>query len=64
MISKKTITILVIILLLNSSRYLTYLLEGNDSIYYLTMFILNVLGLLAVLLKLFFKRKSRNDIVK
>lgn len=62
MISKKTITILVIILLLNSSRYLTYLLEGNDSIYYLTMFILNVLGLLAVLLNLFFK--SRNDIVK
>lgn len=64
MISKKTITILVIILLLNSSRYFTYLLEGNDSIYYLTMFILNVLGLLAVLLKLFFKRKSCNDIVK
>ncbi|TMW71195.1 hypothetical protein FGB90_14660 [Alteribacter natronophilus] len=54
---KKTYVFLIIILIINSSRYLTYLIEGNNSLYYISMFILNIIGLVVILISLLFNKK-------
>ncbi|MFD2913364.1 hypothetical protein [Jeotgalibacillus terrae] len=50
--------LLIILLTLNAGRYLTYLLQGSASTYYIIMLVLNIVGLLIVGLTFMKKRRQ------
>ncbi|MGF2616259.1 hypothetical protein FZC84_00570 [Rossellomorea vietnamensis] len=54
-----TFSIVIIILLINAGRYSSYLLEGSSSIYYLSMFLLNIAGLITMLVQLYYSYKNK-----
>jgi hypothetical protein len=54
---KKTLAILFIILSLNAVRYLTYILEENDSVYYVGMFLVNLIAIMGVIIH-FYSQKN------
>lgn len=53
-----TFSIVIIILLINAGRYSSYFIDGSDSVYYLSMFLLNVGGLITMLMQFYFSRKN------
>ncbi|WP_113927993.1 hypothetical protein [Bacillus sp. P14.5] len=48
--NRTTFSVVIIILLFNAARYSSYLLGGSSSIYYLSMFLLNIAGLITIVL--------------
>ncbi|MGD7044790.1 hypothetical protein [Jeotgalibacillus proteolyticus] len=56
---RKVYLALLFVLGLNTSRYLTYLLEGDGSNYYGSMFILNAVSFLGVIIYIFFTKNKK-----
>lgn len=59
-INNKKMILLFIVLLLNSLRYLGYIIESPDNIYFVTMLCLNILALfVTIFISYRLKIKSR-----
>ncbi len=59
--NKKTHIFLVIVLAINTLRYGTYLLEGNTHIYYIIMFLANLIAMLFVIISRLNRKRSETD---
>lgn len=59
--NKKTHIFLVIVLAINTLRYGTYLLEGNTHIYYIIMFLANLIAMLFVIISRWNRKRSKID---
>lgn len=57
LVGNKTFVFLLAVLLINTLRYTTYLLEGTIGIYYLVMLSINIL---ALIFTLSFRKKFKN----
>lgn len=59
--NKKTHILLVIVLAINTLRYGTYLIEGDTNIYYILMFLANLIAMLFVIFSRMNRKKSQTD---
>ncbi|RLJ91261.1 hypothetical protein DFR62_1421 [Planococcus citreus] len=59
--NKKTHIFLVIVLAVNTLRYGTYLMEGDTNIYYIIMFLANLIAMLFVIMSRMNKKRSETD---
>ena len=59
--NKKTHIFLVIVLAINTLRYGTYLLEGDTHIYYIIMFLANLIAMLFVIISRLNRKRSETD---
>jgi len=60
-VNKKTHIFLVIVLAINTLGYGTYLLEGNTHIYYIIMFLANLIAILFVIFSRWNRKRSETD---
>lgn len=60
-LNKKTHIFLVIVLAVNTLRYGTYLSEGDANIYYIIMFLANLIAMLFVIISRMNKKRSETD---
>lgn len=58
---KKTHIFLVIVLAINTLRYGTYLIEGDTNIYYILMFLANLIAMLFVIISRMNRKRSETD---
>ena len=59
--NKKTYIFLVVVLAINTLRYGTYLLEGDTHIYYVLMFLANLIAMLFVIVSRLNRKKPDTD---
>ncbi|ALS75849.1 hypothetical protein AUC31_11895 [Planococcus rifietoensis] len=59
--NNKTHIFLVIVLALNTLRYGTYLMEGDTHLYYIIMFLVNLIAVLFVIISRWNRKKSETD---
>lgn len=59
--NKKTHIFLVIVLAINTLRYGTYLMEGDTHIYYIIMFLINLIALLFVIVSRLNRKRPETD---
>ena len=59
--NKKTHIFLVIVLAINTLRYGTYLMEGDTHLYYIIMFLVNLIAVLFVIISRWNRKKSETD---
>lgn len=59
--NKKTHIFLVIVLAINTLRYGTYLIEGDTNIYYILMFLANLIAMLFVIISRMNRKRSETD---
>lgn len=58
---KKTHIFLVTVLAINTLRYGTYLIEGDTNIYYILMFLANLIAMLFVITSRMNRKRSETD---
>lgn len=58
--NRKLTIFLFAILIINTARYSTYILEGNSSVYYIVMLILHILALLYLIIYNLAEAKKKN----
>lgn len=56
--NKKTHIFLVIVLAINTLRYGTYLMEGDTHVYYIIMFLANLIAMLFVIFSRWNRKRS------
>ena len=56
--NKKTHKFLVIVLAINTLRYGTYLMEGDTHVYYIIMFLANLIAMLFVIFSRWNRKRS------
>ncbi|AUD15010.1 hypothetical protein CXF77_17490 [Planococcus sp. MB-3u-09] len=59
--NKKTHIFLVIVLAINTLRYGTYLMEGDTHIYYIIMFLINLIAMLFVIVSRLNRKRPETD---
>ncbi|MGM0896504.1 MAG: hypothetical protein ACQEV0_01315 [Bacillota bacterium] len=59
--NKRTHIFLVIVLAINTLRYGTYLLEGDTHLYYIIMFLANLIAMLFVIVSRLNKKRPETD---
>ena len=59
--NNRTVIILYVLLTLNTLRYGTYILEGQSSMYYIAMFVLNLLALLFTIIHRAIKARKASE---
>lgn len=59
--NKKIHIFLIIILAINTLRYGSYLLEGDIYIYYIIMFLANLIAMLFVIISRLNRKRSETD---
>ena len=60
-LNKKTHIFLVIVLAVNTLRYGTYLIEGDMHIYYILMFLTNLIAMLFVIVSRMNRKRLETD---
>ena len=59
--NKKIHVFLIVVLLINTIRYGSYLLEGDTHIYYIIMFLANLIAMLFVIISRWNRKRSEID---